>query len=48
MWEKMRSKLVVLQSQKKVQVFEKTFFQKKFLTAYLWRYDLQNGVKKFF
>ena len=33
---------------KKLQVLEKNFFQKKFLPAYLRRYDLQNGVQKFF
>ena len=39
----MRPKSVVLQSQKKLQVLEK-----KLLPAYLCRYDLQNGVRKFF
>ena len=48
MWKKMRPKSVVLQSQKKLQVLEKKFFEKKFLPAYLCRYDLQNGVRKFF
>ena len=48
MWKKMRPKSVVLQSQKKLQVLEKMFFRKKFLPAYLYRYDLQNGVRKFF
>ena len=31
MWKKLRPKSVVLQSQKKPQVLEKTFFQKKLL-----------------
>ena len=48
MWNKMRPKSVVLQSQKKLQALEKNFFRKKFLPAYLCRYDLQNGVRKFF
>ena len=48
MWKKMRPKSVVLQSQKKFQVLEKSFFEKKFLPAYLCRYDPQNGVRKFF
>ena len=47
MWKKMRPKSVVLQSQKKLQVLEKKFFEKKFLPAYLCRYDLQNDVRKF-
>ena len=42
----MRPKSVVLQSQKKLQVLEKKSFRKKFLPAYLRRYDLQNGVRK--
>ena len=29
MWIKMRPKSVILQSQKKLQIFEKTFFRKK-------------------
>ena len=44
----MRPKSVVLQSQKKLQVLEKFLFRKKILPAYLCRYDLQNGVWKFF
>ena len=49
MWKKMRLKSVVLQSQKKLQALEKTFFRKKkILPPYLCRYDLQNGVRKFF
>ena len=39
----MRSKSVVLQSQKKPQVLEK-----KFLPAYLRRHDLQNAMRRFF
>ena len=27
---------------------KKILFEKKFLPAYLYRYDLQNGVQKFF
>ena len=48
MWKKMRPKSVVLQSQEKLQVLEKKFFRKKFLAAYLCRYDFQNCVWKFF
>ena len=48
MWKKMRPKSVVLQSQKKLQILETNFFKKKFLPAYLCRYDLQNGVRKCF
>ena len=49
MWKKMRPKSAVLQSQKKLQVLEKKFFQKKIiLLAYLCRNDLQNGVQKLF
>ena len=48
MCKKMRPKSVVLQSQRKLQVLEKKFFRKKFLPAYLCRYDLQNGVQIFF
>ena len=48
MWKKMRPKSVVLQSEKKLQAFEKIFFEKKILPAYLCGYDLQNGVRKFF
>ena len=44
----MRPKSVLLQSQKKLQVLEKKFYRKKFPPAYLCRYDLQNGVRKFF
>ena len=43
----MRPKSVVLEPWKKPQVHEKKFFRKKIL-AYLCRYDLQNGVRKFF
>ena len=49
MWKKIRPKSVVLQSQKKLQVLEKKIiFEKRYLPAYLCRYDLQNGVRKFF
>ena len=48
MWKKMRPKSVVLLSQKKLQVFEKNFFETKFLPAYFCRYDLQKGMRKFF
>ena len=44
----MRPKSVILQSQKKLQDLEKKNFRKKILPAYLFRYDLQNGVRKFF
>ena len=40
----MNPKSVVLKSRKKLQVLEKTFSEKKFLPAYLCRYDLQNCV----
>ena len=46
--EKIRPKLVVLQSRKKLQVLEKKIFPKKLLPAYLCRYDLQNGMRKCF
>ena len=39
---------MVLQSQKRLQVVEKNFFQKKFLSAYFCRYDPQNSVRNFF
>ena len=46
--EKTRPKSVVLQSQKKLQVLEKKFSEKKKNPpAYLCRYDLQNGVRIF-
>ena len=48
MWKKMRPKSVVFQSQKKLQVLEKNFFEKKFLPTYLCRYDLQNGARTIF
>ena len=48
MSKKMRLKSVVLQSQKKLRVLEKKFFEKKILPAYLCRYGLENGVRKFF
>ena len=48
MRKKMRPKSVVFQSQKKLQVLEIKFFEKKFLPAYLCRYDLLNGVRKVF
>ena len=48
MWKKVRPKSVVLQLQEKLQVLEKKIFEKNFLPAYLCRYDLQNGVRKFF
>ena len=48
MWKKMRPKAVVLQSQKNLQVFEKKNFEKKFLPAYLCKYDLQNSERNFF
>ena len=42
--EKMRPKLMVSESQKKLQVLEKSFFsKKKILPAYLCGYDLQNA-----
>ena len=46
----MMPKSVVLWSGKKLQVLEKVFFLKRkiFFPAYLCRYDLQNGVWKFF
>ena len=45
----MRSKSVVFQSQKKIQVLEERFFRKKFFPTYLCRYDLQNSVvQKYF
>ena len=44
----MTPKLVVFQSWKKLKVLEKTVFRKKFPLIYLWRYNLQNGVRKFF
>ena len=46
--EKMRPKSVVLQSRKKFQLLEKKCFRKKIYPGYLCRYDLQNGVRKFF
>ena len=51
--EKVNPKLVVLQSQTKLQVLEKTFFQKKKkkkknLPAYLYRQDMQISMQKFF
>ena len=49
LWRKMAPKLVVLQSWKKLQVLErKKFSKKKVLPAYLYIYDVQNGVRKFF
>ena len=44
----MRAKLVVLHLRKRLQVHEKNLFQKKFLSAYSSRYDLQNSVWNFF
>ena len=48
MWRKVRPKSVILQSQKKLQALEKFFFEKKFLPAYLCRYDIQSGMRRFF
>ena len=48
MWKEIRPKSVVMQSQKKLQILEKKIFEKKFNPAYLRRYDLKNGVRKFF
>ena len=46
----MRPKSMVLGKAvvEKLQVLEKKFFGKKILPAYLGRYDLQNGLRKFF
>ena len=44
----MRPKSVVLRSQKKLQVHEKNIFEKKTISAYLRRYDLQNGMRNSF
>ena len=44
----MRPKSVVWQSRKKLQILEIYLFQKKFLPAYLCRYDLQNGMRIIF
>ena len=45
----MNAKLLVLQSQTKLQVLEKNIFQKKKKNpAYLYREDLQNSLQKFF
>ena len=47
MWKKMMPKSAVLQSQKKLQVLE-IIFEKKFLPPYLYRYNLQNGMRNIF
>ena len=39
---------MVLQSRNKLQVFDKTFFLKNVLPAYLCGYYLQDGVRKYF
>ena len=44
----MNPKSAVLKSQKKLNVFEKKFFWKQILPAYLCGFDLQNTVRKFF
>ena len=44
----MRPQAVVLFSQKKFQIFEKNFFEKKDLPAYLCGHDLENRVRKYF
>ena len=46
----MRPKSMVLGKAvvEKLQVLEKKLFEKKILPAYLCRYDLQNGLRKFF
>ena len=39
---------MVLQLRKKLHVLEKKNFQKKLFPAYLYRYDLENGVRNVF
>ena len=48
MWKKNEPQISGFAVTKKAQSTCKKFFSKKFLPAYLYRYDLQNGVRKFF
>ena len=48
MWKKMRPNQWFCSHRKSSKSLKKIFFEKKFLPAYMCRYDLQNGVRKLF
>ena len=48
MWKKRGPNQWFYSHKKSSKSLKKIFFEKKFLPAYLCRYDLQNGVWKFF